>query len=56
MFVSPTIGFALLVAMMALAGIDMLLSARTAAEKAAATAFMAILAAFITTLVVMIVI
>jgi threonine/homoserine/homoserine lactone efflux protein len=56
MFVDPVVGFALLVAMMALAGLDMLLSARTAAEKATAAAFMAILAAFIATLVVMIVI
>ena len=56
MLVSPIVGFSLLVAMMALAGLDMLLSARTAVDKAAAVAFMAILAAFGATLVAFIVI
>ena len=56
MLVSPIVGFALLVAIMALAGMDLLWSARTAAEKATAVAFMAILAAFIATLLAFIVI
>lgn len=56
MLVSPVVGFALLVAMMALAGLDLLVSARTSGEKAIAMAFMAILAGFIATLVAMIVI
>lgn len=56
MLVSPVLGFALLVAMMALAGMDLLLSARTAVDKAAAAVFMAVLAAFATTLVALIVI
>ena len=56
MFVDPVLGFVLLVAMMALAGLDLLVSARTSGEKMVGAAFMAILAAFIATLVVMIVI
>ena len=56
MLVSPVMGFTLLVVMMALAGLDLLVSARTAGEKTAAAVFMAILAAFIATLVAMIVI
>ncbi len=56
MLVSPVMGFALLVVMMALAGFDMLWSARTAAEKAIAMVFMAILACFIATLVALVVI
>ena len=56
MLVSPIVGFALLVAVMALAGLDQLLSARTAAEKTAAAVFLAVLAAFIATLVALIVI
>lgn len=56
MLVSPIIGFALLVAVMALAGLGQLWSARTAAEKAHACAFLAILAMFIATLVALVVI
>lgn len=56
MLVSPIVGFTLLVAMMALAGLDRLWSARTAGEKTAAAVFMAILAGFIATLLAMIVI
>ena len=56
MLVSPIVGFALLVAIMALAGLERLWSARTAGEKTAAAVFMAILAAFIATLVALVVI
>ena len=56
MLVSPVVGFALLAAMMALAGMDLLVSARTSGEKAIAMAFMAILAAFVATLVALVVI
>lgn len=56
MLVSPVMGFALLVVMMALAGCDMMVSARTSSEKTAAVVFTAILAAFVATLVAMIVI
>ena len=56
MLVSPIVGFALLVVMMALAGMDMMMSARTSSERATAVAFMAILAAFVVTLLAMIVI
>ena len=56
MLVSPIVGFTLLVAMMALAGLDLLVSARTSGEKTAAAVFMAILACFVATLVAFIVI
>ena len=56
MLVSPILGFALLVAVMALAGLDRLWSARTPGEKTAAAVFMAVLAMFATTLVALIVI
>ena len=56
MLVSPIVGFTLLVAIMALAGLDQLWSARTAAEKTAACVFMAVLAMFIATLVALVVI
>ena len=56
MFVDPVMGFALLAAMMAVAGLDMMMSARTPSEKAHACAFMAILVTFVATLVTMIVI
>jgi hypothetical protein len=56
MFVDPVVGFALLAAMMALVGMDLLVSARTSGEKMVGAAFMAILAAFATTLVAFIVI
>lgn len=56
MLVSPVVGFALLAAMMALAGMDLLVSARTSEERATAMAFVAILACFIATLVALVVI
>ena len=56
MLVSPVVGFALLAAMMALVGLDLLWSARTSGEKTAAAVFMAILAGFIATLLAFIVI
>lgn len=56
MFVDPVLGFALLAAMMALAGMDLLVSARTSEERATAMAFVAILVCFVATLVAFIVI
>lgn len=56
MLVSPVMGFTLLVVMMTLVGLDLLASARTSEEKMVGAAFMAILAAFVATLLAMIVI
>ena len=56
MLVSPIVGFAMLVVMMALAGLDMMMSARTSSERATAVAFVIILVCFVATLVAFIVI
>lgn len=56
MFVDPVVGFALLVAMMTLVGLDMMMSARTSSERATAVAFVIILVCFVATLVAFIVI
>ena len=56
MFVSPMVGFAILAALLAVAGLLMMSQAQTEQQQAQACAFMAILVAFVVTLLAMIVI